>query len=47
MCSFHKKYDSTKSTTYEPDGKTFKLVYGDGTVKGFWSYEDLNWGGKN
>lgn len=47
MCTFHKKYDSTKSSTYKPNNRKFKIQYGDGSVKGFWSYDQIELGGKS
>lgn len=35
--SHKSKYDETKSTTYEKDGDDFEIMYGSGSVKGFFS----------
>lgn len=36
-CQKKNRYDSSKSKTYEADGKTVEISYGSGTVKGFFS----------
>ena len=34
------KYDHDKSTSYEEDGKDFEIMYGSGSVSGFFSSDD-------
>jgi len=34
-CYTHRKYDSTKSSTYRADGRPFEIQYGSGSMKGF------------
>jgi len=34
-CYTHRKYDSTKSSTYKADGRPFEIHYGSGAMKGF------------
>uniref|UniRef100_V5HCK7 Putative cathepsin d n=1 Tax=Ixodes ricinus TaxID=34613 RepID=V5HCK7_IXORI len=34
-CLHHHRYDSSKSSTYEADGRNFTIVYGSGNVEGF------------
>ncbi|KAK8775792.1 hypothetical protein V5799_030862 [Amblyomma americanum] len=43
-CKDKKKYDSTKSSTYKKDGRTFKIEYGSGVVQGFYSTDVLGVG---
>ena len=33
-CFFHNKYDKSKSSTAEEDGREFEIRYGSGSVKG-------------
>jgi len=33
-CQIHKKYDSSKSSTYQPDGRDFRIEYGTGSLIG-------------
>ncbi|MGK3743648.1 MAG: hypothetical protein ACI90V_010507, partial [Bacillariaceae sp.] len=35
------KYDDTKSSTYEEDGEDFEIMYGSGSVKGFFSKDAI------
>lgn len=35
------KYDHDKSSTYQADGKDFEIMYGSGSVSGFWSTDDV------
>jgi cathepsin D len=34
-CWLHSKYDSSKSSTYKADGRSFEIKYGTGSMKGF------------
>ena len=45
-CKVHKRYDSTKSSTYADDSKDggFTLPYGSGTVVGFLSKDNISVG---
>lgn len=40
-CWFHPRYDETKSTTYEKDGREFKVQYGSGPVEGVFSKDTV------
>ncbi|XP_064467306.1 cathepsin D-like [Ornithodoros turicata] len=44
-CAIHRKYDSSKSSTYRADGRSFKVVYGSGDVEGFLSNDVTRVGG--
>jgi len=45
-CGIEKpKYDHTKSSTYIANGTIFAIQYGSGPVSGFYSYDNLGWGG--
>lgn len=35
------KYNHDKSGSYEADGKDFEIMYGSGSVSGFWSNDDV------
>lgn len=39
--SHKSKYDEDKSSTYEADGTDFEIMYGSGSVKGFFSKDDV------
>eukprot|EP00164_Ancoracysta_twista_P000062 GFYU01000085.1.p1 GENE.GFYU01000085.1~~GFYU01000085.1.p1 ORF type:complete len:397 (-),score=172.75 GFYU01000085.1:72-1262(-) len=43
--SLHKKYDSSKSSTYHKNGTAFDILYGSGGVHGFVSVDDVHFGG--
>jgi len=36
-CGLHKRYDSSKSSSYQANGTVFKILYGSGPVSGFLS----------
>jgi cathepsin D len=40
-CLLHHKYDSTKSSTYKPDGRKIQIRYGTGSMKGFISRDKV------
>jgi len=44
-CWVHSKYDSSKSKTYEKDGKAISITYGSGSVKGIDSIDEVSVGG--
>lgn len=44
-CALKDKYDSSKSSTYVADGRTFSIQYGSGATQGFLSEDELNFGG--
>lgn len=44
-CWFHPRYDSTKSQTYKPDGRQYKVQYGSGPVEGVFASDTVNVGG--
>lgn len=46
-CAAHKKYDSSKSTTYKKDGRELKIQYGSGAISGFLSNDQITVGGVN
>jgi len=39
--AIHKKYDSSKSTTYVPSGRKFSIKYGKGSLSGFLSVDTV------
>lgn len=44
-CSIHHKYDSQKSSTSVKNGSSFEIIYGTGSVSGFFSLDSLKIGG--
>lgn len=45
-CTTHTRYDSTKSSTYVQDGRTWSISYGDGsTASGILAYDTVTLGG--
>uniref|UniRef100_A0A914H6H2 Peptidase A1 domain-containing protein n=1 Tax=Globodera rostochiensis TaxID=31243 RepID=A0A914H6H2_GLORO len=40
-CSLHHKYDGSKSTSYQPDGRKVAIQYGTGSMKGFVSKDSV------
>lgn len=42
--SHKSKYDDSKSSTYEADGADFDIMYGSGSVSGFFSKDDVTLG---
>jgi cathepsin D len=43
-CGLHPKYDSSKSSTYKPNGTKFAIQYGSGPVSGFYADDNIGWG---
>jgi len=43
-CRTHDTYDSTKSSTYDVDGKDFKILYGSGGIEGLTSKDIATFG---
>ena len=41
----HRRYDSSRSSTYVADGTPFSLVYSSGKLRGFLSQDTVNMGG--
>mmetsp|Transcript_48295 Transcript_48295/g.59393 ORF Transcript_48295/g.59393 Transcript_48295/m.59393 type:complete len:382 (-) Transcript_48295:119-1264(-) len=44
-CGFHTKFNSNASSTYKPNGTTFAIRYGSGSLKGFLGEDVVNLGG--
>jgi hypothetical protein len=44
-CDLHKKFDSSKSSTFKPNGTKFAIQYGSGSGSGFENSDNLNMGG--
>ena len=44
-CGLHARYDPSKSSTYTPDGRVFKIDYASGPVSGWVEKDVLNVGG--
>lgn len=40
-CFLHKKYDNTLSSTYKPNGSSFEIQYGSGSMEGFVSRDHV------
>lgn len=43
-CYFHRRYKSSKSSTYKEDGTSFAIQYGTGAMEGFLSQDDVTLG---
>ncbi|XP_017047200.1 cathepsin D [Drosophila ficusphila] len=44
-CQNHRRYDSSRSSSYIPDGRNFSLHYGSGRVVGYLSKDTLHFAG--
>ena len=44
-CWLHNRYDSSRSSSYEEDGREFSIEYGSGSLTGFFSKDVLELGG--
>ncbi len=45
-CFLHARFDSSKSSTYKPDGRPFYIRYGSGPVSGYLSADSVTLGGQ-
>lgn len=43
-CGLKPRYEPTKSSTYQPNGQEFQIMYGSGPVNGFMSYDSVHVG---
>jgi saccharopepsin len=43
-CFLHTKFDSSASSTYKPNGTSFSIQYGSGSMEGFVSRDNLRIG---
>ncbi|EDV43689.1 uncharacterized protein Dana_GF16403 [Drosophila ananassae] len=44
-CQMHRRYDSSRSSSYIPDGRNFTLWYGAGNVHGYLSQDTVHFAG--
>ncbi|KAH8356412.1 hypothetical protein KR084_012174 [Drosophila pseudotakahashii] len=44
-CQNHRRYNSSRSSSYTPDGRNFTMRYGSGRVVGYLSKDTLHFGG--
>jgi len=44
-CYFHARYDSSQSSTYQKDGRSFAIQYGSGSLTGFLSQDTVTLAG--
>ncbi|KAH8271426.1 hypothetical protein KR018_009787 [Drosophila ironensis] len=44
-CQTHRRYNSSRSSTYSPNGRNFTLNYGSGKVKGYLSQDTVHFSG--
>ncbi|CAG2114064.1 unnamed protein product, partial [Medioppia subpectinata] len=43
-CRFHKRYNSARSSTYQPNGQHFSIQYGTGSAAGYLSTDTMTIG---